>query len=149
MKQKGRYRKAVFIVTYRKEKDKVLYLLLKRKLHWKGYEFPKGGVEYGEELSKTVKREIKEETGKTAEDIKRYKISEKYEYPKAYQGRRGVIGQTYELFSAEVKGEKVNIDRMEHSSYIWLEFKKAVKLLRWPNQKKCLTHINERLKQQK
>lgn len=142
----NKYRKAVFIVTYKKEKNKVFYLLLKRKLHWKGYEFPKGGIKHGEKLKNAAIRELKEETGYKAESISKHNISGKYSYPKSYQDRRGVIGQTYELFSAEVKGEKVNIDKMEHSSYIWLEFKKAVKLLKWPNQKKCLAHIHKRLK---
>ena len=60
--KKGKYRKAVFCIIYRKEKDKLLYLILKRKLHWKGWEFPKGGCEAKENLQKCIKREIKEDT---------------------------------------------------------------------------------------
>ena len=70
---KLKYRKAVFVVTYRKEKDKIKYLILKRKLHWKGWEFPKGGVNKDESLLHAVKREIKEETGQSAFNIKKYK----------------------------------------------------------------------------
>ena len=40
-----KYRKAVFIVTYLKTKKGIKYLILKRKLHWVGWEFPKGGLE--------------------------------------------------------------------------------------------------------
>ena len=40
-----KYRKSDFIVVYSKEKDKIKYIVLKRKLHWKGWEFPKEGME--------------------------------------------------------------------------------------------------------
>jgi len=45
---KGKYRKAVFVLLYSKTKKWIEYLLLKRKLHWKGWEFPKGKIEPGE-----------------------------------------------------------------------------------------------------
>ena len=44
----SKYRKIVFIVTYAKLKDKIYYLILKRKLHWKGWEFVKGGIDFPE-----------------------------------------------------------------------------------------------------
>ena len=50
------YRKGFFIVTYSRTKEGIKYLILKRKLHWKGWEFPKGGLEKGESFEKAVKR---------------------------------------------------------------------------------------------
>ena len=41
---KMKYRNAIFIVVYAKQKDKIYYLILKRKLHWKGWEFQKEGL---------------------------------------------------------------------------------------------------------
>ena len=140
-----KYRRAVFIVTYKKEKAGISYLLLKRRLHWKGWEFPKGGVEGKEELKETAKREVKEETGNIAQNVKEYRINGKYRYKKKYPDRRGLIGQTYRLFSAEIDGKKVNVSRKEHSSYKWLDFEKAVKSLRWPDQKKCLRYVHRKL----
>ena len=58
-----KYRRALFVVVYSKTKQGLKYLLLKRKLHWKGWEFPKGGIEMFEIRRFTVKREVKEETG--------------------------------------------------------------------------------------
>ena len=60
-----KYRPAIFVVVYRidKHSNKPLYLLLKRKKHWKGWEFPKGGVEKGETERETLLRELKEECG--------------------------------------------------------------------------------------
>ena len=50
------YRKALFIVAYRMINNNIKYLILKRKLHWKGWEFPKGGVELFETKKMGVKR---------------------------------------------------------------------------------------------
>ena len=58
---KNKYRNAIFIVTYRCiNKDKILYLILKRQLHWKGWEFPKGGIDFFETKKRAIKRELKE-----------------------------------------------------------------------------------------
>ncbi len=137
------YRKAVFIVTYAIEKEVIYYLLLKRKLHWKGWEFPKGGLEKNENLIDTIKRELKEETGLKPLKIKSFKIHGKYSYKKEYPERIGFIGQSYSLYSAEVKKQKAKVDRREHSNYKWFKFDKAVKKLTWGNQKKCLNIVND------
>ncbi len=164
-----KYRKAVFIVTYAKErhrhtpnqvglkedfnkkslqraKNKISYLILKRKLHWKGWEFPKGGINFLEGKRKAVKREVKEETGLEILKIKKFNINGKYKYDKKYPDRPKIIGQTFSLYAVEVKKGKVKIDKKEHSDYKWLEFEKAIKKLTWPNQKKCIEVVNRELK---
>ena len=140
------YRKGVFIATYRREGEKILYLVLKRKLHWKGWEFPKGGVERGEDIKRGVRRELKEETGQKPLKIKEFRICGKYKYDREYPDRKNLNGQTYKLFSAEIKNKGIRFDRREHSSYKWLKFEKARNLLTWPNQRKCLGIVNRRLK---
>jgi len=142
---KKRFRKGVFIVTYRKEKDKITYLLLKRKLHWIGWEFPKGGVEKFELRKRAVKRELKEETGQSSNNIKNFKIKGKYKYHKPLRDRPGFIGQSYKLYSAEIKNKKVIFDKREHSTYRWIPYKKALKQLTWQNQRKCLKIVNDYL----
>ena len=93
-----KYRKAVFIVTYSRVKDKIYYLILKRKKHWTGWEFPKGAIEKKEKMIDAVKRELKEETGlKPKEKIKRFRINGKYVYVKKFSDRKGFTGQTYTL----------------------------------------------------
>ena len=136
------FRKGIFIVVYCKEK-KVEYLILKRKLHWKGWEFPKGGFEKGEKILGVVKRELKEETGLTALKIKKFNFSGKYKYDKKYSNRKGFVGQTFEaLYAVEVKKAKVSIDKKEHSGFTWKNFDKALKKLTWENQRKCLRMVN-------
>jgi len=137
-----KYRQAVFIVVYAKIKDKIEYLILKRKLHWIGWEFPKGGIEKGESKEKAVKRELKEETGLIPLEIKDYKYFKKYKYRKL-PDRPEYIGQTYSLFSGEVKKARIKLDPREHSNHKWVNFNKAMKLLTWTNQKRCLKKVNK------
>jgi len=137
-----KYRKAVFMVVYSKEKDKISYLILKRKLHWRGWEFPKGGMERRESYKDAVKREIKEETGQKILKIKSFDISGKYKYDKKYKDRPCYMGQTYRLFSVLVKKGKINLDNLEHSNHKWVSFSDAMKKLRWSNQKKCLKKVD-------
>jgi 8-oxo-dGTP pyrophosphatase MutT (NUDIX family) len=138
-----KYRKGIFVVTYKKERGKIFYLILKRKLHWVGWEFPKGGIEKGETLGKAVLRELSEETGQTPIKIKTYPVSGKYPYKKEYPDRIGFTGQTYKLFSAEVKGDKVTLDKTEHSGHKWADFDTAFSILTFPDEKICLNKVNK------
>lgn len=145
-----RYRPAVFIVIFARGKKGVEYVLLKRHLHWKGWEFPKGGLRRGEDIDKAIAREIREETGlKIVGEIKKFNVSGKYKYDKQYPERRGFVGQTFSLFAAEVKKPflgRVKIDKREHSDYKWLGFQDALKKLTWSNQRRCLSVVEEWLK---
>ena len=139
-----KYRRGVFFVVYvRNKKGNLEYLILKRKLHWKGWEFPKGGVEKIEKTIDSVRREVKEETGLIPLKIKKFDISGKYKYGKELKDRKGFIGQTFEaVYSIEVKKEEIKLSK-EHSDYKWLNFKQAFKKLTWSNQKNCLKTVNE------
>lgn len=141
---KGKYRKAVFVPCYYIDNNgKILYLVLKRKLHWIGYEFPKGGIEGKETNLKIAKREVKEETGQVPLKIKNHQVFGSYKYPKPLVDRPGIMGQTFHLFSALLKSKKVKIDKLEHSSYLWVNYKKALKLITFKEQKRCLRIVNK------
>lgn len=146
MKKKGKYRRAVFIVAYTKTLRGIEYLILKRKLHWKGWEFPKGGIERFEIGRFSIKRELKEETGLSPIKIKKFSEKGKYKYNKKYFDRPNFVGQSYKLYSAEVKySKKIKLDKLEHNRYKWADFKTAVKMLTWKNQKKCLKIVDNYL----
>ena len=146
MVKKRGFRPAVFIpLYYLDENKKPIYLLLKRKLHWKGWEFPKGKIETGESKYQTAEREGWEESGHKIIKLKRFNVIGKYLYHKPLKDRPEYKGQSYSLFSGEVKKGAVKLEFIEHSAYLWLPFEKAIKKLTWPNQKKCLRIVNHSL----
>ena len=147
----SKYRKAVFVVVYSIVKDKPKYLIFKRKLHWNGWEIVKGGKEKFELDKTTAKREIQEETGLKLIKLKKLKEKGQYKYKKILKDRPGIIGQTYKLFAAELKKEKITKNKLnpEHLDYKWVDFDEALKKLTWNNQKKCLRIVNKKLKDKK
>jgi len=146
MGKQKKYRKGVFVVVYKIVNGKIKYLVLHRKLHWKGWEFPKGGLEKNEKLRDCVKREVMEECGLEPIKIIDLKTSGKFKYKKEFSDRKGFVGQSWRLFCAEVKGKKVKIDKLEHDNYRWVGFEEAIKMLKWKNQKKCLRISENHLK---
>jgi len=140
-------RKAIFIVPYAKTEKSIEYLILKRKLHWKGWEFPKGALKFFETKRNAVKRELFEETGLTPIKIKKFEYSGRYDYNKMFNDRLGIKGQSFSLYAVETKKEKIRIDELEHSGYEWVSFKKALKMLTFPNQKKSLKIVDDWLKE--
>ncbi|MEK6840444.1 MAG: NUDIX domain-containing protein, partial [Nanoarchaeota archaeon] len=141
---KLKYRKAVFVLPYAKTKKGIEYLLLKRKLHWKGWEFTKGKIEQGERKEQTARRELLEETGHKAlkGKVKKFNFSGKYLYHKLFPDRPGFIGQTFSLYAAQVKKGPVSLDKREHNGHKWIDFSIALKMLKFPNQKKSLKIVN-------
>lgn len=148
-KNNKKYRRAVFGVTYYKNPEgKIEYIILKRKKHWKGWEFPKGKIEIFETKKMAAKREVHEETGLKVLNVKRFREHGIYLYLKRLWDRPDKIGQTYHLFALQVeKGDgKLKLDPGEHNGYKWVSFKEAQKKLTWPNQKKCIKIVNDWLK---
>jgi 8-oxo-dGTP pyrophosphatase MutT (NUDIX family) len=141
-----KWRHGVFMVVYKIEKGKPKFLIQKRKLHWKGYEFPKGGLEKGETRIKGIKREIFEETGLPIKKIKNHHKRGRWLYEKELKDRPGLIGQTWSLYSAKVGEGKVRLDKKEHFSAEWLSYREARKKLTYQNQKVCLDFVWEWLK---
>jgi 8-oxo-dGTP pyrophosphatase MutT (NUDIX family) len=143
---KNKLRKAVFGLAYCENSEgKIEYVILKRKNHWNGWEFPKGKIEWYETKRMATRREVKEETGLKVLSIKRFHVEGLYKYKKELKNRPGIIGQTYTLFAVEVERGKGNIkvDDKEHYYGEWASYKKAYKKLTWPDQKKCLKIVNE------
>ncbi|MDD5192948.1 MAG: NUDIX domain-containing protein [Candidatus Nanoarchaeia archaeon] len=141
--EKSGFRKSVFVVIYSRQNSRIKYLLLKRRRHWRGWEFTKEGLEKGESEEDAVKRGIREESGlNIIGQIKKFNVHGKYSYRKKLSDRPGFTGQSYTLYAAEVGFGKVKIDEYEHSAYEWLDFEHAMRKLTWRNQKKSLNIVN-------
>lgn len=146
-----KYRKGVFFVLYAKnKKGNFEYLILKRKLHWNGWEFPKGGIEKKETHLNTIQREMKEETGLIPLNFKKFNIKGKYKYDRNLEDRPEMIGQTFEsLYAIEVKKKKIKVDGLEHCDFRWVNYSDALKLLEWNNQKQSIKIVGGWLEKRK
>jgi len=141
-----KYRKGVFVIVYYLDNEVPYYLVLKRKLHWTGWEFPKGGIDKGEAITEAVCREIKEETGLKFSEMKKFNFLGKYDYQQKLKDREHLQGQTFEaLYAVKAKSQNVVVDNFEHTEFKWLPYEKAVTLLTWENQKQAMKIVHEYL----
>lgn len=144
MNSSQKFRKGVFIVGYTLNKYGIpRYLILKRKLHWKGFEFPKGGKNLLETNYMAALREVKEETGLNVSKLKNHHIYGRYFYKKKFLDRKGIVGQSYVLFSAQLKEGRIKLDEREHSGYEWIYFNSAIKKLSHENQRESLRMVDK------
>ena len=133
------FEKSAGAVVFRREKNKIYYLLLHYEMgHWG---FPKGHIEKGETQHQTALREIKEETGLT--DIKFIgDFEEWYKYFFKLKGKNIFKIATY--FLGETKTKKIKLS-FEHIGYKWLTFKDALKQITFDNDKKILSDADKYL----
>jgi len=124
------------IVLFRKEKSKILFLLLHYPSgHW---DFVKGKKESGETYHRTALREAREETGIT--DIEFVNNFEEWiEYNFQYEGE--LVQKKVVFFLAETKTKEIVIS-FEHQDFVWLEFDDAIKKITFENAKKVLKKAN-------
>ena len=126
-------------IIFRKEKDKIYYLLL----HYPGashraeknyWDLPKGHIEKGESEIDTVKREVKEETG--IEEIKIIEgFKETIKYFFKFKGKNILKFVTFYLAQTCQKEVKISF---EHIGFCWLPFEKALEKLTFNNSKEIL-----------
>lgn len=140
------YRQGIFIVTFAKTTRGIRYVVLRRKKHWTGWEFPKGGINPEEDKYGTVGREVEEETGHTPERIMDFNIRGKYQYTQTFSDRPEVVGQTFHLFAAEIPKKKLSVDPKEHEGAQWMDYMSARNKLTFQNQKECLDRVDDWLK---
>lgn len=143
------FEKSVGAVIFRREGDEIYYLLLdygKMKNGKDYWGFVKGHSEKGETEEDTMRREVLEETG--ISDLKiifGFYGSNRYFY-RAYgeekekrrkNGRKTLIAKKVIYLLAETKSENVKLSD-EHTGFIWLTFKEAIKQLTYESSKKTL-----------
>lgn len=146
-KTKKKIRGGIAAIVLIKEKGKIKFLLLKRKQHWKGWEWVKGGSKRRESLIQTLKREIKEET----RTIKNYKIK-KTPYFHYFLYQRPFIKDKIKYWGAKDKvfliyffEKEIKINKKEHSGFGWFSKRQALKKITWPDQKKLFKKVTKNL----
>lgn len=126
------------------------YLLLHyHSGHW---EFPKGHIEGTESEEETVKREVAEETGigdlKIIPGFKKYikyffrQYKENVSEEDRRKGKTPWVFKLVVFFIAETNTKEVKISG-EHTEFLWLPIKEAIKKTTFKNSKKLLSEANE------
>ena len=129
-------------VVFRKENNKVLYLLLYRKAH-KNYmelwDFPRGLINKNETPEETAKREIMEETSiKDLRFVKGFNESIKW----FYKRDGNLISKKATYFLAETQNSDIKISN-EHNDFKWCSFDEASSLIKLKNTKEVLIKADE------
>jgi 8-oxo-dGTP pyrophosphatase MutT (NUDIX family) len=135
---KSPVRKIVGLVVFDGEK----FLLLHRKLNWSGWEFPKGHIEEGEEISAAIKRELFEETGLSKFSLIGHvdnvshldKVRKKRTYVRNFLLHVSSNNKVSFEHQSIKKGERV----LEHDAFRWCFPKEAVELLTHENMRETM-----------
>jgi len=136
-------------VIFRKEGDKIYYLLLHYPSSAKAprdyWDFPKGHIEKGEKIEDTARREIGEETGlKDIEFVEEFKEWIKYFFK--FKGKTIFKIVTFYLAGTKTKNIKVS---GEHLGYKWLPYEETLEQLTFRNAKEILKKANDFLEKSK
>ena len=128
------------IITYKTDNDHIEYLLLHYGAgHW---DFPKGHIEVGETQQEAAHRELKEETGLTAQ------LDDNFLESFSYMFRSGphkeLVQKTVYFFIGKANPGSVHLSD-EHTDYQWLEYKQAVEQLTYDNAKNLLKKAHKHL----
>lgn len=128
-------------IIFRRNRDMIEYLLLKRLPERNGFWQPvTGGMEEGETREEALCREVKEETGvknivAVIEGLYYFEFSDPN------------LNQEY-VYGVEVSpSEEIVLDREEHGEYKWCSFQEALQLLHWKENKEALRKLNMTLTQ--
>jgi bis(5'-nucleosidyl)-tetraphosphatase len=124
------YEKSCGVVIFRRENDKIEYLIIRQKndSHWG---FPKGHVEERETERETAIREVKEETGLSINIMDNFRVKDKY----------FINGNTMKeviFFLGKAVDNSVNMQYEEISDYKWADGSSAMQLLTYESSKKIL-----------
>ena len=135
-------------ILYRKISGDIQYLLLKRTQEKESFWQPvTGGLEEGETKVQALKREVWEETG-IKNVVRIVQNVDYFEYPDAHFIKGYDFIKEY-VFGVEVDpNERIALDGKEHSQFRWCNFKEALELLKWDENKKALSRLNEILSPQ-
>jgi len=124
------------IIIFRYSGSEWLYLLLHYQFKGDYWDFPRGNLRKEETPKQAAVREVVEETGLSEDDLR---FTEGFEKEAKWFYRLGEepVQKRVTYFLAETQREDVRISE-EHVGFKWLNFKDALRLLRYKNSKKLL-----------
>jgi bis(5'-nucleosidyl)-tetraphosphatase len=136
-----RDRSAGVIVFHRDEHGCHFLLLLSRLTKRPLWEFPKGGIDDGESAPEAALRELQEETGMSAADIRlipEFEHREEYRFTSGRGEARTLVRKEVVYFLAETSTRKVQLSAHEASQYAWLPIEEAARKLKYKARRDML-----------
>jgi 8-oxo-dGTP pyrophosphatase MutT (NUDIX family) len=133
---------AGFIIFHRGEEGCRFLLLLSRLTKRPLWEFPKGGVDPGESLEGAAMRELREETGLDAHDVRRldgFKETERYRFTVPARTGQTIIIKQVTYFLAEALHQNVVPSVAEILDHGWFELEEALRRIRYRERRRILT----------
>lgn len=129
------YESSCGAVVFRMIAGEVRYLLIKNKRS-ANWGFPKGHIERGETKEDTARREVLEETGIRIQIIPGFISKSEYTI-------QGKVEKSVSIFVAKTSDTQTIIQHEEIEDYIWLNYSKAIKTLKFENDRSILEKANE------
>ena len=139
-----RYRrdKSAGVIVFNRSDTGCRFLLLLSRLTKRPlWEFPKGGVDAGETLAEAALRELQEETGLAAEDIRLipdWEHREEYRFTSGKGDGRTLVRKEVTYFLAESMSTEVRLSAHEASQFAWLSLDDAVRKLKYKARREML-----------
>jgi dihydroneopterin triphosphate diphosphatase len=140
----------VLVYCYRRNASGVEYLMLRRTpkygAFWQGVT---GAPDVGETLLEGAVRELKEETQIVPKSLDQvdfgYSFPVEDDWKWAYDPDVTRIDEF--VFLAEIADNVEPVLSFEHDSFEWATVDRAIKLLKWPNNKNALIYCHQLLQQ--
>lgn len=131
------YESSCGAVVFRMIGGELRYLLIKNKRS-ANWGFPKGHIERGETKEETARREVLEETGIRIQILPGFISKSEYTI-------QGKVEKSVSIFVAKTSDTQTKIQREEIEDYVWLNYAKAIKTLKFENDRSILEKANEYL----
>ena len=129
------YESSCGAVVYRMINGVLRYLLIKNKRS-ANWGFPKGHIEPGETKEETAIREVLEETGVHIQIHPGFVSHSEYTI-------QGKVEKSVSIFVAGTTDTQTVIQQEEIEDYIWLDYQKALKTLKFENDRAILEKAND------
>jgi 8-oxo-dGTP pyrophosphatase MutT (NUDIX family) len=134
--------KSAGVIVFHRDDDGCRFLLLLSRLTRRPlWEFPKGGVDAGETLQEAALRELHEETGLAAPDIRvipGFEHREEYRFTSGRGDGRTLVRKEVTYFLAEAAGTDVRLSAHEASRFVWLPLEDALRKLKYKARREML-----------
>src|SRR3989338_3528342 len=132
--------KTIGIVIFRREEDKIFYLLLHHGGRY--WNFPKGRQEAGETQRQTALRELREETGITKLTfIRGFRDGYDYSFRGEIYRQPGMVYKRAIFFLGQTDERAVTIYE-EHRDFGWFDYPAARRKITYPAGHKLLDHAH-------